>query len=315
MLSVGIIGAGIIAASHLEAVERHPETRLAAVADLVPERAQKAAAPYGANAYCDYRELLQKERPQLVIINLPHALHEECVLACAEAGAHILLEKPMSVSYDSCLRMNAACKAAKVLLQVGHVQRYIPQNRAARALMEDGRLGGLAMICDLRTVNYFTPQRPRWFLNRAMAGGGISMNYAAHALDKIQYLTQSGVARIAGSCTYLQPGTDVDGSAQMLLSTESGVSASVSLCGYSVVPVHETMLFFARGAICLHTGSDLAVAYGGAYEAVDCSVYPNAFDAQWADFIAGVRQGRVLHCDGLYGAAILRCIERLYGGA
>ena len=53
MFSVGIIGAGIIAASHLEAVERHPETRLAAVADLRPERAQKAAAPYGENAYSD----------------------------------------------------------------------------------------------------------------------------------------------------------------------------------------------------------------------------------------------------------------------
>ncbi|MBD5093052.1 MAG: Gfo/Idh/MocA family oxidoreductase [Subdoligranulum sp.] len=312
MFSVGMIGAGSIGASHLAAVEHHPDTRLVAVADIVWERAQKAAAPYGASAYSRYEEMLEKEHPQLVIINLPHGLHETCVLTCAQFGAHMLLEKPMSVSHKSCVRMETACKAADVLLQVGHVQRYIPQNRAVRAMIETGRLGELAMICDLRTNNYFTPKRPRWFLNRAMAGGGISMNYAAHSLDKIQYLTQSSIERMTGSCTYLQPETDVDGSAQMLLQTQSGVSASVSLCGYSVVPKDETMLFFSRGALRLHTGSDVAFTVGGTYEEIDCTCYPNAFDAQWADFISGVRQGRILHCDSAYGAAIIKWIEQLY---
>ena len=68
------------------------------------------------------------------------------------------------------------------------------------------------------------------------------------------------------SCTYLQPGTDVDGSAQMLLRTSSGISASISLCGYSVVPIDETMLFFANGSLRLHTGSDLSVTCGSGYE-------------------------------------------------
>lgn len=57
-----------------------------------------------------------------------------------------------------------------VLLQVGHVQRYIPQNRAARALIESGKLGVLAMISDLRTNNYFQPGRPRWFLEKRWPG-------------------------------------------------------------------------------------------------------------------------------------------------
>ena len=100
-----------------------------------------------------------------------------------------------------------------------------------------------------------------------------------------------------GSCTYLQPGTDVDGSAQMLLRTSSGISASISLCGYSVVPIDETMLFFANGSLRLHTGSDLSVTCGSGYETVDTSSYPNAFEAQWADFISGVRAGRILYCD------------------
>ena len=96
----------------------------------------------------------------------------------------------------------------------------------------------------------------------------------------------------------MQPGTDVDGSAQMLLRTSSGISASISLCGYSVVPIDETMLFFANGSLRLHTGSDLSVTCGIGYETVDTSSYPNAFEAQWADFISGVRAGRILYCDG-----------------
>lgn len=312
MFSVGMIGAGIIGANHLAAVAAHPDTRLTAVADLVLSRAENAAAPYGARAYQDYEQMLEHEALDLVIINLPHGLHEACAAACAEKHVHILLEKPMSVSYESCVRINEACARNGVLLQVGHVQRYIPQNRAARELIESGKLGTLAVISDLRTNNYFVPNRPRWFLDKAMAGGGISMNYAAHSLDKIQYLTQSSVTWAVGGCTYLQPGTDVDGSAQMLLCTESGISASITLCGYPVVPVDETMLFFANGSLRLHTGRDLSVTYGGAYETVDASRYPSAFDAQWADFISGVRAGRILHCDGAYAASIVHTIEQLY---
>ena len=66
MFSVGMIGAGIIGASHLAAVAGHPDTRLAAVADIAPGRAQQAAAPYGAHAYESYEEMLEREKLELL---------------------------------------------------------------------------------------------------------------------------------------------------------------------------------------------------------------------------------------------------------
>lgn len=312
MYSVGMIGAGIIGAKHVSAVCAHSETRLAAVADIDLSRAKQASQGCNAKAYGSYEEMLESEGLDIAIINLPHGLHEECVIACAKKGIHILLEKPMSVSYESCLRMKKACDEAGVLMQIGHVQRYIPQNRAAFDIIQSGTLGKLAMISDLRTNNYFTDSRPAWFLNKAMAGGGISMNYAAHSLDKICYLTQSKIAQINGTCTYFKENTDVDGSAQMLLKTQSGVSAAISLCGYAVVPVDETMLFFEKGSIRLHTGTDVAVTYGTEYKALDTSCYPDAFDAQWAEFIQGINQGKIIGCDSTYGAEIVRSIELLY---
>lgn len=312
MFSVCMIGAGIIGVNHLAAVAAHPETQLIAVADIVLSRAQAAAQPHGARAYESYEQMLRDEHPDFAIINLPHGLHEACVLACADKGVHILIEKPMSTSLASCLRMNEACAKNGSLLQIGHVQRYIPENCAARSLIEQGDLGELAMISDIRANNYFLPERPRWFLDKSMAGGGISMNYAAHSLDKICYLTNSQIEWTKGSCTYLEPDTEVDGSAQMLLHTTSGISASISLCGYPIVPINETRLYFSKGSILLHTGSDLSVTFGAGYKAVDTADYPDAFDAQWADFVTGVQSGRILHCDGVYGAAIVQAIEQLY---
>ena len=99
MRNVCMIGAGAIAAEHLAALDACGEARLLAVADLDAQRAGAAAAKRGARVYTDYCEMLRREAPDAVIVNLPHALHEACVLACAGAGADILLEKPMSTTY------------------------------------------------------------------------------------------------------------------------------------------------------------------------------------------------------------------------
>lgn len=312
MISVAMIGAGIIAASHMSAIAAHPGTYLCAVADLISERAEAAANPYGANAYTDYLEMLDIEKPDAVIINLPHALHEVCVLACAARRIHVLLEKPMSVSSDSCQRINDACQQAGIVLQVGHIQRYIPENRAAQAIIASGRLGQLALIHDLRVTNYFTPNRPHWFLQKKMAGGGIWMNYGAHSLDKLWYLTGSPITRITGSCTWMAAGTDVEGSAQVLAHTASGVTANISISGYPTVSVDETMIFGSEGSLRLHTGTGLWIAGTECYENVDTSSYPNPFDAQWSDFIRGIAVGRAYHCSGSYGAAIVEKIESVW---
>ena len=151
MYSFGMIGTGIIAGCHLEAIAAHTRTRLAAVADVVRPRAEAAAAPFGAAVYTDYHQMLENEHLDAVIINLPHGLHEPCAIDCAEHGVHILLEKPMSVSPESCERIIQTCERHHVLLQIGHVQRYRPENRAARAIIESGELGELVMIDDHST--------------------------------------------------------------------------------------------------------------------------------------------------------------------
>lgn len=312
MISVAMIGAGIIGESHLSAVAAHAESYLCAVADLIPERATAAALPYGAAAYTDYLEMLDTEKPDAVIINLPHSLHEVCVLDCAARQIHVLLEKPMSISAQSCRHMDDFCQQAGIVLQIGHIQRYIPENRAARAVIASGRLGQPVMIHDLRVTPYFTPNRPRWFLQRKMAGGGIWLNYGAHCLDKLWYLTDSPIAHITGNCTWLAEGTDVDGSAQALARTASGVTAAITISGYPTIPTDETMIFGSEGSLRLRTGTGLWIASSGHYEQVDIGSYPNPFLAQWSDFVLGIACGQALYCSGSYGSAIVEKIESVW---
>lgn len=312
MISIGMIGTGSIAPLHLNAIKLNSETTLTAVSDLVIERAEKAATPFGATVYTDYREMLQKEKLDAVIINLPHALHEECTIECAKHCVHILLEKPMSVSAESCRRMINACKEANVLLQIGHVQRYMPENRACRDIIESGELGDLVMINDMRTTNYFEPSRPKWFLSKKMAGGGIWMNYGAHALDKLCYLTGSRISSVTGSCTYYNPDCDVDGSAHVFARTESGITETITICGYAVVPIHKTMIYLTKGSLRMLNGEGLWKTTGDKYERVDTSKYPDPFAAQWEDFIEGVRSGKVNNCDGDYAADIIAHLESIW---
>lgn len=312
MISFAVIGAGIISGRHLRAIDKHPNARLTAVADLDMEKAEKAAAPYGAQAFTDYIEMLDSCPVDAVIINLPHALHESCAAACAERGKHVFLEKPMSVSYRSCLRIIEVCRKNNVLLQIGHVQGYDIYNIAAREIIASGRLGKPVMVSDVRTTDYFLPNRPRWFLSKKTAGGGIWLNYGAHALDKLCSLFSCGIESITGGCTY-PPEYDVDGSAQALVRMENGVTASVSICGYTPKNIHETRIYLTEGEMLLRPFESLEVCQTGSKEYE--SITPPAADAffcQLDDFISGIEKGRILRCSGEYGAHILKYVEQLW---
>ena len=311
MISVAIIGAGNVAKRHVLACAANPDTRLCAVADLVEERAAEAAEPYGAAVYTDYIRMLDLEKPDAVVINLPHGLHEACAVACAERGIHVLLEKPMSVSWESCQRINAAFEKSGALLQIGHPQRYLPYNRKAREIIESGELGKVLLINEVRAVNYFVPTRPKWFLKKEMAGGGIWMNFGAHSLDKLCFLTGSRVKSVTGQCTYENKEVDVDGSAQVLAHMENGVTAAITICGYNVKPREESLIFLTKGSLCVTRGKVL-VTKDGADEEPSLDGYPAPFQAQFDDFVQGIKDGKILCNDGVYGAEIIRHVESVW---
>jgi len=107
-------------------------------------RAAAAARLKAKNAYADYRQMLAKEKPQLVSVADRHLdSHRDMVVACAEAGANIFLEKPICRTLAEADEMVRACELHHVKLAIAHQSRYSPRLRAVRELIAGGQLGDL----------------------------------------------------------------------------------------------------------------------------------------------------------------------------
>lgn len=287
-------------------------TELAAVADVDEKRANEAAAAYGIRPYTDYRQMLVKERPDIVVITLPHALHKEAALACITAGCHVLLEKPMAINEQECAEINDAAARAGIVLAVGHMQHYFSENRKAREMVASGRLGKLVMINERRYGYYFSEKRPNWFLDKKWSGGGMAINIGSHSIDKIQWMTDSRIATVCAHLTYHGERGDVEGSASLLMRTSSGVSVNASLYGYRAVPINETEFLFTGGSMRLVARRGLWISGENGYEPVKTEPMTEPFTPQWDDALDAIEHGSELSIAGTYAQTVAATVDALY---
>src|SRR5690625_4690202 len=138
--------------------------------------------------------MLQKEKPDIAVIAVPHFLHKEAAVCATQNGCHILLEKPMAMNVGECEEIIEATKENNVYVMVCHTQQYMDLNMKAKEILQSGVLGDIVMINDKRYVYYFNDNRPDWFFYKEKAGGGIVINMGAHSIDKIQWVTDSRVS-------------------------------------------------------------------------------------------------------------------------
>ena len=161
-LGVALVGSGRMGAFHGESLARRiPDVRLAAVADPVPQVAERLAATLGADrAYADPAQAFADPEVEAVVIAAPARFHADLVVAAAEAGKGGFCEKPMALGLADADRAIAATRAAGVVLQVGFNRRFAPDWAAARALLEDGRLGMPRLLRSVtRDPGGFDPSR------------------------------------------------------------------------------------------------------------------------------------------------------------
>ncbi|MCA1296260.1 Gfo/Idh/MocA family oxidoreductase [Paenibacillus sp. alder61] len=309
---VALIGGGIIARNHLDAVGRLDKLEAAAVADTDEGKGRALAEEYGISYYRDYREMVLRERPDIAVIALPHYLHAPCAVWCAEQGCHLLLEKPMALNTAQCDDILAAVKHAGVKLMVGHTQHYKPANILAKRLIQSGELGRLLAIHDTRHQYYYRDNRPGWFLEKEKSGGGILMNLGAHSIDKVQWLTDSRVRRVKAKVTYEGPRGDVEGSGCLFLETDSGLCAVILQSGYEGVARDETELIFTRGMAKLVSSEGLWVSVGGKYEQVQPLPEEDPFILQFEDLLRAIELGVEPDSSGEYARSVIAALEAVY---
>ncbi len=310
-IRVAIIGAGIISDDHAKAMEQIEGLELVAVVDVVEKRARDLATRYACEAFTDLEDMLRRTRPDAAIVAVPHSLHAEVTIACLRAGCHVLVEKPMATSVDDCTRMIESASEQERVLMVGHIHQYAPIYVAASEILSSGELGQIVGITDVRNIHYFPDSRPAWFLDPALAGGGITINLGAHSIDRIQLLAGSKVASVHGAIGRREPGMRVEGDAHAFLTLENGVTASMICVGYHVPALSRTEVYCTNGTLrCGYDG--LHVARGTApLEPVEVVPW-SPFVRELEDFLAAIRGERGVAIPGEYGRAVIETILSLY---
>lgn len=312
MFKIGLIGVGSVGSLHKKAIMAHPECELTAICNRTLAKAEKLAEDIDARAYSDYKDMQANEELDAVIVNLPHDLHKDVSIYFLERGINVLVEKPMANTVEECDAMIEAAKKSGAVLAVGHPQRYMNANRALKKIVSEGRLGKLCAIDEIRNVDYFT-DRPEWFLTKKHSGGGILMNYGAHSLDKIFYMTGEKVEEVSCVGGNFCTDHDVEAHAQLLFKLSGGVSASLTHIGSVVPSCHETTFYFTGGAAKVRGWDTLLVAKGkNDYEAVDCGRTGNFMDGQMEEFVKMLKGEENEMVTAEYGRDVIAVLEEAY---
>lgn len=192
MLGWGILGCGDISDKRgAPAINAQPQSRLVCVQSRSAANAASFAERHGAKWHTPHRvELLSDPDVQAVYIATEHHRHHEDVLAAAEAGKHILVEKPMALTTAHCREMIAACQANGVALQVAYYRRYYPKMIRMKELLDSGAIGEpvTASIHLAGRISREAATPANWRLNAELSGGGALVDTGSHRLDLLCWL-------------------------------------------------------------------------------------------------------------------------------
>ncbi|MDK8193533.1 Gfo/Idh/MocA family oxidoreductase [Paenibacillus sp. UMB7766-LJ446] len=227
-IKVAVFGCGAIAERrHIPEYAANENVELVAFADPIVERAEKMAETYGGKAYSSYEELLASEEVDAVSVCTPNYLHAPMAIAAANAGKHVLVEKPMAVTTEEGEQMIEAAKKNGVYLMVGHNQRLMPPHIKAKEILDSGKLG---KVLNFRTSfghpgpeGWSVDGAESWFFRKEEAIMGAMGDLGVHKSDFIRYLLDDEVSEVAGFISTLhKENTKVDDNATCLLRMKSG---------------------------------------------------------------------------------------------
>ncbi len=189
-INVAILGCAKIAHLHAKAILQIPELKFKAVWSRTPESAQKFVDSYGVNAYTSIPEMIKAENIQMAIICTAHPYHADTAIQAMEAGAHVLIEKPLASTLQDCDCIIET--AQKTGLKTGVISQrrwYQPIQRMKKAI-DEGKIGipalGTIQMLGWRDRSYF--ESDAWRGSWKTEGGGVLVNQAPHQLDLLQWL-------------------------------------------------------------------------------------------------------------------------------
>lgn len=182
-LKIGIIGCGGHGRGHIQNYAEIPETEIVAVVDLNPDRVQETAVEFGVpHHYTDYRKMLEHHALDIISLALPPAANRETAINAFEAGANVLVSKPLATNITEAEEMIAVAKRCGKLMSMGLQNRSNPEVQALRQFLADGKLGNVYHTRLWHGHVMHIPGTPTMY-KRHLAGGGVLFHTTVHLLD------------------------------------------------------------------------------------------------------------------------------------
>jgi predicted dehydrogenase len=228
---LGLIGCGAIAElGHVPTLLRSDVATIVATADISASRARhlgQQAGIEGKDCVSDYRRLLERSDVDAVSVATPPSTHREIVEAAAEAGKHVICEKPLALTLADADAMIDVCRQRRVTLAVYHNYLYHPETVLARKIIDEGSIGepiateiaGLGARPSLGVAEY----RPDWRWTVGDAGGGALMDIGVHAFYLTEAYHRRHVTSVLASVRYGETGVDVAAFCQLRLAERVGI--------------------------------------------------------------------------------------------
>jgi len=229
---LGLIGAGVIGARHLGAMDAVDGVQLVGIADPTPA-AKAIADERGVSCFPDTQALLAEMKPDGVIICTPTEHHLTPSLQALDAGVHVLIEKPICATVTEAEQIVAKSKASNRHVLVAHQRRYYPQVHKAREIIQSGQLGPLVAVSGQWTLrkpdNYYDPDwRKRW------QAGPIVTNLI-HDMDSTRYICGE-IESISGETSNSVLGYEKEDAAAIIIRFKSGALGSFILSDQTTSP-------------------------------------------------------------------------------
>jgi predicted dehydrogenase len=226
---LALVGCGKVASIHAAALQSLPEAQFVAACDVNLDRALAFASKWRVQPCTDLGKMFAQAQPEAIIIGTPHPLHAESAVRAAEAGVHVLVEKPLAANLADCDAMLAAAKKSGVTLGVISQRRfYEPVQRMKRAI-DEGKIGkpalGVFIQYSWRDASYYTsdPWRGKWDTE----GGGVLVNQSPHQLDILLWLMGPAVEVCGYWANLNHPTVEVDDTAVASIRFANGGLGSI----------------------------------------------------------------------------------------
>jgi predicted dehydrogenase len=322
-IGIGIIGAGYMARTFADALAHYTRGgRLRAVAG--GSRAPATAAEFGVRALDSVQALIDDPTVDAVIVTSPHADHRDQVIAAAQAGKHVFLEKPMEVSIARCDEMIQACDRAGVTFCVAHVLRWRGSPRRGKELIDAGGLG------TVQTIHYTwrTPSTgiddKTWTLDPVH--GGYILDAGVHVFDLMRWYAGAEAVRVFGSVRRFSQTATVKPTAFVQVQFANGVLGFFWLCAELPPPgfrdpFQRLQVVGSKGLLEINPYGKVDAALDGEWQTIweqppidFLGNYLNpirleAFSAELQDFLDSLHDGRPPFATGHDGRAAVEIVE------